>query len=227
MLEELQAEAADPLCLPRAEAVRLLRDAPWRRFAVMGDSFAKGVGDLSAGYAPQPWPERVAAVLGELRPDFAYLNTGVDGLRTAQVRAGQLDRVLAFEPDLVNIAAGGNDLFDAVPDLDGVEAELDAMYGAVRARGADVVAFTVTNVFDTVPQLAPFRDRMAALNDRIRAVAARHDAVLVEMWEHPVRTRPTLLSADGIHFAMEGQAALAAEILRGLADRVRTRTGTP
>ncbi|WP_340379376.1 SGNH/GDSL hydrolase family protein [Streptomyces sp. SS7] len=221
---DLRSEADDPLALSHDESVRLLRGAPWQRLAVMGDSFAAGLGDPSPGYASVPWPERVAAALGAGKPDFGYLNTGVKGKRAAAVRAEQLERILAFAPDLVNVAAGGNDLFDAEPDLDGVEADLDAMYGALRAQGADVFAFTVTNVFESVPELAVFSDRTAALNDRIRAVARRHDAVLIEMWHHPVRLRPSLMSGDGIHFAMEGHAALAAEIVKALGSRIPDRT---
>lgn len=220
MTEDLSREAADPLCLPHGEAVRLLRPASWRRLAVMGDSFARGLGGPSRGYADRPWPERIAAALGEGRPEFAYLNTGVEGKRTGQARAEQLEQVLAFKPDLVNVAVGGNDLFDAEPDLDGVEADLDAVYSAIRAQGADIFVFTVTNVFDTVPELAAFGVRVVELNDRIRAVARRHRAIVVEMWDHPVRLRPALMSADGIHFAMEGHAALASEIVKALARRV-------
>lgn len=220
MTEDLSREAADSLCLPPEEAVRLLRDAPWRRLAVMGDSFAQGLGGPSEGYSNTPWPERVVAALGAGRADFKYLNTGVVGKRTAQVRAEQLDEVLAFKPDLVNVAVGGNDLFDAEPDLDAVEADLDAVYGALRAQGADIFAFTVTNVFDTIPELAEFRIRVESLNDRIRAVAGRHQAVLIEMWNHPVRLRPGLMSADGIHFAMQGHAALTAEIVKALSRRL-------
>jgi lysophospholipase L1-like esterase len=220
MTEDLSREAADPLCLSHDEAVRLLHGAPWRRFAAMGDSFAAGIGGPSHGYADTSWPERIAAALGAGRPDFQYLNTGVIGKRAAEARAEQLERVMAFEPDLVNVAVGGNDLFDPEPDLDAVEADLDAVYGALRSRGADVFAFTVANVFDTVPELADFGTRVAAFNDRIRAVATRHDAMLVEMWDHPVRKRPELMSKDGIHFAMEGHAALAAEIVRTLSQRL-------
>ncbi|MFC7511752.1 hypothetical protein ACFQV4_19975 [Streptomyces thermocarboxydus] len=97
--------------------------------------------------------------------------------------------------------------------------------GAAGA-GADIFAFTVTNVFESVPELAVFSDRTAALNDRIRAVARRHDAVLIEMWHHPVRLRPNLMSADGIHFAMEGHAALAAEIVKALGARSAQRAET-
>lgn len=221
---DLRSEADDPLALSHDESVRLLRGAPWQRFAVIGDSFAAGLGDPSPGYATVPWPERISAALSAYKPDFGYLNTGVKGKRAGEVRAEQLERVLAFKPDLVNVAAGGNDLFDAEPDLDGVEADLDAMYGALRAQGADIFSFTVTNVFESVPELAVFSDRTAALNDRIRAVAGRHDAVLIEMWHHPVRLRPNLMSADGIHFAMEGHAALAAEIVKALGARISDRT---
>ncbi|SDO18635.1 SGNH/GDSL hydrolase family protein [Actinacidiphila guanduensis] len=220
MTEDLSREAADPLCLSQEESARLLRGAPWQRFVAMGDSFAAGVGGPSRGYATVSWPKRVAAALGEGRPDFAYLNTGVIGKRTAEVRAEQLEQVMAFEPDLVNVAAGGNDIFDPEPDFDAVEENLDAVYTALRGRGADVFAFTVANVFDTVPELAEFGLRVAELNSRIRAVAARHDAMVVEMWDHPVRKRPELMSEDGIHFAMEGQAALAAEIVRTLSQRL-------
>jgi lysophospholipase L1-like esterase len=192
----------------------------------MGDSFAAGVGDPSQGYAPVSWPQRIAAALGSGNPGFGYLNTGVVGKRTAEVRAEQLDQVLVFKPDLVNVAAGGNDLFDAEPDLDAVEADLEAMYTALRGQGADIFTFTVTNVFESVPELSVFRDRTIALNDRIRAVAQRHDAVLIEMWSHPVRLRPNLMSADGIHFAMEGHAALAAEIVKALGARVARSAGS-
>ncbi|WP_427921311.1 SGNH/GDSL hydrolase family protein [Streptomyces sp. cg40] len=217
---DLRSELDDPLALSHDQCVELLRGAPWQRLAVMGDSFAAGVGDPSQGYARVPWPQRIAAALGSGNPGFGYLNTGVVGKRTAEVRAEQLDQVLEFGPDLVNVAAGGNDLFDAEPDLDGVEADLEAMYTALRGQGADIFTFTVTNVFESVPELSVFRDRTIALNDRIRAVAQRHDAVLIEMWSHPVRLRPNLMSADGIHFAMEGHAALAAEIVKALGARV-------
>ncbi|MFF7360790.1 GDSL-type esterase/lipase family protein [Streptomyces sp. NPDC008125] len=216
---DLRAEADDPLTLSHDESVQLLRGAPWKRLAVMGDSFAAGLGDPSEGYAHVPWPQRIQAALGSGKPDFAYLNTGVMGKRSDAVRAEQLEQVLEFKPDLVSVAAGGNNLFDAKPDLDGVEADLDAMYTALRSQGADIFAFTVANVFDAVPELADFRDRTAALNDRIRSVAQRHDAVLIEMWTHPVRLRPRLMSADGIHFAMEGHAALTAEVVKALGAR--------
>jgi lysophospholipase L1-like esterase len=223
--EDHAREMADPHCLSGEAASELLRGAPWRRFAVMGDSYAEGVGDPSLGYADVAWPQRVADALRSVQPQLEYLNTGQRGLRAAQVRQTQLDRVLAFEPDLVNVACGGNDLLCRTPDLDAAQAEMEAIYLALRGQGAHIFACTVVNVFDAFPELAGFRDLVAALNDRIRTVAERHGATLVEMWDHPVRASSTLLSSDGMHFAMHGHAVLAAEIIRGLAGSLARISG--
>lgn len=220
--DDTSVESTDPYCVNEHDATALLRGAPWRRLAVMGDSFAAGTGGPRPGYADVPWPERIARALRGVHPDLAYLNTGVVGQRTAQVRETQLEQVLAFRPDLVNVAAGGNDLFSANPRLDQVEAELDAVYGALTGIGAHVFAFTVADVFESFPELASFRETVDDLNGRIRKVAAAHGATLVDMWDHPIRRSPTLLSADGIHFSMEGQAVLAGEILRALATTLRS-----
>jgi lysophospholipase L1-like esterase len=217
MTQDRAQESTDPHCLSDDEAANLLRGAPWRRFAVMGDSFAEGVGGPCPGYADVQWAERVAEALRSSQPDLAYLNTGKMGLRTADVLKTQLDEVQAFRPDLVNVAAGGNDLFVPEPDLDGVEADLDTIYSALRAEGAHFFTFTVANVFDKYPELSEFKSRIDALNGRIRAVAARHGATLVEMWDHPVRLSPTLMSSDGVHFSMQGHAVLASEVVKALA----------
>jgi lysophospholipase L1-like esterase len=222
---DLEDEVIGPHCLSAREAGEYLRGAPWRRFAVMGDSMAAGIGGPSAGYADVPWPARVVRALRYSRPDIAYLNTGRANLRTADILRTQLQPVLDFGPDLVTIVAGANDAFSRSSDLDVVQDSLDATCGGFTERGAHLLLFTVTNVFDRSERLAGHGTRIADLNDRIRALAARHGATLVEMWDHPVRHAPELMSADGIHFSMMGQAVLASEIVRGLATTAGARSG--
>lgn len=224
MTVELEDEVLGPHCLSAREAGEYLRAAPWRRFAVMGDSMAAGVGGPSAGYADLPWPARVVQALRYSRPDVAYLNTGVANLKTAEILRTQLEPVLDFQPDLVSIVAGSNDAFSRSSDLDEVQDSLDATYATFTERGAHLLLFTVTNVFDKSEQLAPFGKRIADLNDRIRALAAKHQATLIEMWDHPIRHAPELMSADGLHFSMMGQAVLASEIVRGLATTAGARS---
>jgi lysophospholipase L1-like esterase len=104
------AEAADPFCLRTGEAARLVAGHPWRRFAVLGDSIAAGLGDPSEGYPEQPWCDRIAAELARSRPGLAYLNLGASNSTAAKVRERQLDVALAFSPDLALVACGGYDL---------------------------------------------------------------------------------------------------------------------
>ncbi|MEU3011467.1 SGNH/GDSL hydrolase family protein [Nocardia asteroides] len=221
-LSDPYTEADDPLLLSRAQAVALLDGAPWQRFAVLGDSIAAGTGDPSPGYAATGWADRVAAVLTSVNPALAYRNTGRIGATSTQVRERQLPQVLEFAPDLVHVSCGGNDLFEAGGDPNRLHDNLSAMFEELAAIGAQLSVFTVADVWEVerMAPMRPMRERMAAMNEVVRAVAAEYDAVLTEFWNHPVRTRPTLMSADLIHFTTSGHAVVATEVVRSLARRV-------
>ncbi|MEV6322358.1 SGNH/GDSL hydrolase family protein [Nocardia sp. NPDC051787] len=219
---DIRTEANDPMLLPAEEQRRLLADAPWRRYAVLGDSIAQGVGDPSPGYEPVGWADRVAAVLTAARPDLAYLNTGRIGATSAQVIAEQLPSVLEFQPDLVHLSCGGNDLFLPGGDIAGLRENLDTLFGTLARTGAQVVTFTLADVWEIerMALMRPMRDRMAALNDLVRELAARYDALLLELWDHPLRLRADLMSADLIHFSTSGHAVLASDMVRTLASLI-------
>ncbi len=215
-------EADDPLLLAPDAATALLRDAPWRRFAVLGDSIAAGTGDPSPGYAATGWADRVAATLSAVNPALSYLNTGRVGATSGQVRERQVPQILEFAPDLVHVSCGGNDLFEAGGDPGALRENLSAIFAALTEAGATVSTFTVADVW-AVDRMAPMRamrPRMATMNEVIRSVADEYDAVLTEFWEHPVRTRASLMSADLIHFTTSGHAVVATEVVRALAGRL-------
>ncbi|MEU8894619.1 SGNH/GDSL hydrolase family protein [Nocardia sp. NPDC048505] len=218
----LRTEADDPLLLTPEAAVEHLTGAPWQRFAVLGDSIAQGVGDPSPGYAPVGWADRVAAHLTTVNPALAYLNTGKIGATSAQVLAEQLPRVLEFRPDLVHLSCGGNDLFQAGGDPAALRANLETLCAALAETGAQLTTFTLSDVWDVerMAPMRPMRDRMAQLNDILRAVAVRYDVLLVEFWEHPLRLREDLMSADLIHFSTSGHAVVATEMVRALGKRI-------
>jgi hypothetical protein len=48
--------------MPAVDAAALVRDAPWQRLGVVGDSLSAGTGDPGPGYADSGWVDRVAAV---------------------------------------------------------------------------------------------------------------------------------------------------------------------
>ncbi|GAA2573800.1 SGNH/GDSL hydrolase family protein [Actinomadura fulvescens] len=209
-------EEADEYHLTLAEADRLLEKAPWRRFAVMGDSLAEGLGEESPGYRSVTWSDRTREALTRHVPDLAFLNVGLRDLIASEVREQQLGRVLEFRPDLVALVAGGNDLFRADFDPAKVEAELDQIVGPLRAAGADVVTFALMNISAAIPEVAALKPNMELLNERIRAVSARHGALLVDMWNHPGCASRDMFSSDLMHSSMRGHALLGAETIRRL-----------
>ncbi len=221
-------ETADPDVLGVHEEHALLRGARWRRFAVIGDSVAAGVGDPVPGYLPLPWAARVARGLRSHAPDLAYRNLGVPGLRAGEVRATQLAPALAFAPDLAVVCAGANDVMAARFDEDALERELDATVGALREAGADVLLFTLMEIGAAIELPEPYGrrlgERAALLASVTRAVAGRHDALVAECAGHPRGADPSLYSADRLHLNMRGHAVVAGVAMRALA-RARVTLG--
>jgi lysophospholipase L1-like esterase len=222
MDSDYPAEAADPYCLRSGEAAALLAGHGWRRFAVLGDSIAEGLGDPLPGYPPLPFADRVRAELAASRPDLAYLNLGRRGLRTREVRAGQLATALDFGPDLALLACGANDAMRPGYETraDAVDADLTAMVSALSGAGALVVTVGIFVLpgYPGLPEwLAPaFRRRMALLARRTAAVAATLGALHVDLAAHPATAGDALTGADGLHGNGRGQAIAAAQTVRVL-----------
>ena len=222
-------EAADPHCLREGEAAALLAGHPWRRFAVVGDSVAEGLGEASPGYPDQPWADRIAAELDDAAPEFAYRNLGRANTRSEEVRAGQLAPALAGAPDLVLVAAGGFNALSRSYDPDAVGEDLRAMAEAFRGAGAEVI---LVSMFDgshspAVPEplRAGLRARLFDLADRTRAIAAKSGTLHVDLTPHPASGEPGMYASDGRHGTRRAHAISAAETVRVLGGRLR-RNGT-
>jgi lysophospholipase L1-like esterase len=213
-------ELVDPDVLATHEEHALLRGAPWRRFAVIGDSIAEGIGDPVDGYRTLDWSKRVARGLRSHHPGLAYLNLGSRGLRAGEVRERQLTEALLFAPDLTAVTAGANDAMARLYDAGAVEAELDAIVGPLRDAGSDVLLFTLFDASNAIPLPEPYGsrlgDRMATLTLMTRAVADRHGALLVDCASHPRGEDPSIYSADLIHLNMRGHAIAAAAAIQTL-----------
>ncbi|MEU7905464.1 SGNH/GDSL hydrolase family protein [Actinoplanes sp. NPDC049118] len=218
-------EATDPHCLTDDQADELLRASHWQRFVVVGDSLAKGLGEPTDGYRSLPWGARTAAALRRAQPDLVHLNLGVENLRAAEVRETQLDAALALKPDLAAVVCGGNDILPRNFDPEAVSADLDGIMGPLREAGADIVTFTLQDLSAAYPALAegPLLPRIRQLNDLVREVAARHDAIVVEMWSHPARADRDIYSSDLKHASMRGHAIVAAATIRALGARLAAR----
>lgn len=233
------AELADPDCLADGEAGALLAGHPWRRFAVLGDSVANGPLFEVAGFCPLRWTDRVAAELrATASTDFSYLNLGVPGLLTHQVRDSQLAQALEFGPDLALVLCGGNDAFRrsyTEQQAAEVATELADILGPLRAVGAQLATICIFDVSHSpaVPDgfRLELRERLARLAEHARATAIRFDCVHADLARHRRASDPSLYSPDGRHGNSRSDAIAAAELIRALGARLAadraSRIGRP
>jgi lysophospholipase L1-like esterase len=222
------SESEDPHCLRPGDSVRLLAAHPWRRFAVLGDSVAEGLAEPLPGYSEVQFADRVARELAATAPSLDYVNLGHRGLRTREVRAGQLGPALDFRPDLALVVCGGNDAFPATYRPDAVDAELRAMVTALLAAGADVITVGLYNLsYSPSPKVPEWlrpglRTRMRTLSERTAATAAELGTLHVNLTSHPAATDPGLFAADGRHVNGRGDAIAFAETVRVLGAHLAT-----
>ncbi|MBB3050952.1 lysophospholipase L1-like esterase [Prauserella isguenensis] len=186
----------------------------FERFVALGDSFTEGVGDDDPDYpnGVRGWADLVAESLAAANPALGYANLAVRGRLLHQVVAEQLDPALALHPDLVTLYAGGNDLMRPRPDIDGLAEIYDEAIGKLAATGATVVLFTgVDGVAD--PVFRKMRGRTAVYNEHVRLIAARHRALVVDMWAMRVLRDRRMWSDDRIHLGPDGHRTVATAVL--------------
>ncbi|MDP9905395.1 SGNH/GDSL hydrolase family protein [Arthrobacter bambusae] len=190
---------------------------PWSRYVALGDSFTEGVGD------PEPrspgglrgWADRVAEELSAGHADFAYANLAVRGRLLHQILDEQIAPALALQPDLITLNGGGNDLIFHRTDPDKLAAELDAGVQLLASTGATVVLFAGPD-WGTTPVLGHVRGKVAIFNENLRTIAARHDAVIADLWALRQLTHPRMWDPDRLHFSPLGQHTIAIMVLETL-----------
>ena len=147
-------------------------------FVALGDSFTEGLDDPRADQAGYlGWADRFAGMLAGQRPGLRYANLAVRGKLLREVAEEQIPQAIAMAPDLVSLAAGGNDLLRPRGDPDTLADHFDEAVRTLLMAGCQVVLFTG---FDPrFPVLRLIRGKVAAYNMHLRAIADRHQCLLV------------------------------------------------
>ncbi|MBP2217651.1 SGNH/GDSL hydrolase family protein [Arthrobacter sp. CAN_C5] len=190
---------------------------PWTRYVALGDSFTEGIGDPnpeSVG-GNRGWADRVAEELALSREDFAYANLAVRGRLLHQIVDQQVEPALALRPDLITISAGGNDLIRPGGDPDRLAEQLDSAVEQLSADHATVVLFTGPDARESV--LGNFRSRTAIFNENLRIIAARHDALIADLWALRQLVDMQMWDGDRLHFSPLGHHTIAMMVLETLA----------
>jgi phosphatidylinositol alpha 1,6-mannosyltransferase len=186
----------------------------------MGDSFTAGLDPC----APR-WPDELARSL-----NARYVNLAEVGATSEHVEREQLVQALELSPDVVTLVCGANDvLLSTRPDPDAYAARLSRMFARLRRERPGVMILTAT--YPDISRFLELRPRsrtrvergMRRFNEVCRAVARRHQVVLLEGFDHPATSLRSTFAADGFHPSEEGHRAAAREFLRALRNRLRPR----
>ena len=185
-----------------------------RRFVALGDSFTEGVGDRNKilPNGVRGWADRVAEKLAKAEPGWEYANLAVRSKRLHHIVEEQLDRALAMEPTLITLYAGGNDILDFGTDMDQLMAEYEKLVDRLASTGATLVLFTGYDV-KVSAVLEPFKKRNAIYNERVRELAVKYGAVLVDYWCLDAYHDRRMWAADRLHMSKAGHKYMAAQVL--------------
>ena len=186
----------------------------FHRYVALGDSFTEGVGD------PDParpnglrgWADRVAEVLATRTDDFGYANLAIRGRTLPAILDEQL------EPALALAARPGHDL------------RRRQRHPAARASTSTRSSRRTTTPSAGSPppapgcacsprstraagDLRPMRGRFALYNERVREIADRHGAAVVDSWR--MRDVPDFADwdTDRLHLGAAGHQRMAIEVL--------------
>ncbi|APA96349.1 hypothetical protein NS506_02283 [Nocardia seriolae] len=194
-----------------------MTDGTYTRYVAIGDSQTEGVGDGDDLTGLRGWADRLAERLARTNPELRYANLAVRGKLAQQIRTDPLDAALSLRPDLVTVLAGMNDLLRPNFDPEATADHVEAMFAAFASTGAVVGTLTFPDVGNTIPLARPIRGRIAILNDRVSAAAARHGVIVAETGRHAVVSDPRMWSPDRLHASPMGHQRIAdamAEALR-------------
>lgn len=178
-------------------------------YVALGDSFTEGVGDPDHdGTGCVGWADRFAWHLAGLRPGLRYANLAIRGKLISEVLAEQVPAAVAMAPDLVSLAAGGNDLLRPRTDPDDLAATFETAVARLKACGAAVMVFTG---FDpkAFPVLRLIRGKSAVLTMHVRDIATRHGCLVADLWLMRVLTDRRLWTPDRLHLTPEGHRRVA------------------
>jgi lysophospholipase L1-like esterase len=194
-------------------------------YVAIGDSFTEGLhdpgldrpdgagGPVGSG-APEGsepsyrgWADRVAEALAQRQPGFRYANLAIRGKLLGEVVAEQLPRALELAPDLVSLAAGGNDILRG-DDVDVLAATFEPAVAKLQAAGCRVVIFTG---FDPrmFPVIRLLRGRIAAYNMHLRGIADAQGCDLVDLWSMRTLGDARAWSPDRLHLTADGHRRVA------------------
>jgi lysophospholipase L1-like esterase len=159
------------------------------------------------------WADRLAEhIAGAQAEPLEYANLAIRGLRLDEIRNTQFDAALAMRPDLLSIFGGVNDVIAPRYNNESLREDLRAMFSEARGLDITVLTFTVPDLSAFNPFGRRVKEKMANLNDIIRAEADRYGVVLMDFARYAISEDPRLWFEDRLHGNTLGHERVAAAL---------------
>lgn len=189
-------------------------NASYTSFVAVGDSFTEGMSDLLPDGSYRGWADLLAARLAARTPGFRYANLAVRGKLIGQIVEEQVGPAAAMQADVVTLVGGLNDTLRPKCDMGRVR---DLLAEAVeRLAPACRQLVLMRSPGRQGPVMQRFRPRMEELFDHIDSLAARHGALVVDLYGTEVLGDQRLWDVDRLHLTAEGHRRVAEAVWQAL-----------
>ncbi|MFF0747095.1 SGNH/GDSL hydrolase family protein [Streptomyces sp. NPDC004111] len=189
-------------------------NATYTSLVAVGDSFTEGMSDALPDGSYRGWADLLAARLAARTPGFRYANLAVRGKLIGQIVDEQVAQAAAMRADVVTLVGGLNDTLRPKVDM-----------GRVRARLTEAVEVLAPSCKQLVLMRSPgrngpvferFRPRVEELFALVEELAARHDAVVVDLYGAAVLGDQRMWDVDRLHLTAEGHRRVAEAVWQAL-----------
>ncbi|MET7287303.1 SGNH/GDSL hydrolase family protein [Streptomyces sp. NPDC005573] len=180
----------------------------------VGDSFTEGMSDLLPDGSYRGWADMLAARMAARTPGFRYANLAVRGKLIGQIVDEQVDVAAAMRPDVITLVGGLNDTLRPKCDMVRVR---DLLTEAVERLAPSCERLVLMRSPGRQgPVLERFRPRMEELFACVDELAAKHGAVVADLYAAPSLADPRLWDVDRLHLTREGHRRVAEAVWQSL-----------
>ncbi|GAA2127866.1 SGNH/GDSL hydrolase family protein [Streptomyces synnematoformans] len=189
-------------------------NAPYTSFVAVGDSFTEGMSDLLPDGTYRGWADLLAARFTAARPGFRYANLAVRGKLIRQILDEQVDRAAAMDADVVTFVGGLNDAIRPRCDMGRVCGVLEEAVERLAPNCRQLVLMRSPG--RNGPVLERVRPRMEQLFAHVDDLAARHGALVVDLYGAEVLSDVRLWDDDRLHLTPEGHRRVSEAVWQTL-----------
>ncbi|MET8947423.1 SGNH/GDSL hydrolase family protein [Streptomyces sp. NPDC004542] len=180
----------------------------------VGDSFTEGMSDLLPDGSYRGWADLLAARMAARSPGFRYANLAVRGKLIGQIVDEQVPVAAAMGADVITLVGGLNDTLRPKCDMGRVRGLLTEAVERLAPSCKQLVLMRSPG--RQGPVLERFRPRMEELFACVDELAARHGALVVDLYGAPSLADPRLWDVDRLHLTAEGHRRVAEAVWQTL-----------